>query len=299
MSTESERDSGPGDSGPDDVHAARDAERLPARREINAAEFETVIRRATELQLGADRVPDSLNDAEVLRIGEEVGLEGRHVRQALAELRAADLLPARPRDTGLAARLWGEASVQASRVVPGDPHEVFRALEGYLRHREALTPLRDQADRQVWEPASDLASKLQRSFDFSGHGYELARARRIEVSVEGLEPGRSLVTVTADLGNQRAGHAAGWLIPASAVGLGTALGMHFGEAVPILLSMPAGLGPAAALGSFAARRSYRKRRDRVETKIQGVLDRLEQGLSLQGSPTLREKLTNWWEAIID
>ena len=299
MSSEGDRGSGPGDVGPDTGHPIHDGERLPARREINAAEFETVIRRATELQLGADRVPERLNDAEVLRIGEEVGLDARHVRQALAELRAADLLPIRPRDTGLAARLWGEASVQASRVVPGDPHEVMRALEGYLRQRESLTRLRDQAGRQIWEPASDLASKLQRSLDLSGRGYELARARRIEVSVEGLEPGRSLVTLTADLGNQRAGRAAGWLIPASAIGLGAALGMHFGEAVPILLSMPAGLGPAAAAGSFAARRSYQRRRSRVETKIQGVLDRLEQGLSLRDGHTLREKLTDWWDGIVE
>jgi hypothetical protein len=275
-------------------------EHLPVPSSISGTDLEKVIHRAAELQFLRDEVPDVIDEGEVVRIAEEVGLEGRHVRQALAELRADALLLSEPRDSGIAARLWGAGAVQASRVVPGSPHEVLASLEHYLREHESLICIRDQPGRQVWRPAEDLMSKLQRSFDFIGRGYELAKARRMEVRVEQLEEGRSLVTLTADLKNQRAGHVAGWLIPLVAVGTGAALGMHFAEGIPLLLGGPAAVGGTGLIGSFAANRTFRRRRERVEVAIQGLLDRLERGLSSSsGAPSLREKLTDWWESVTD
>jgi hypothetical protein len=279
---------------------AASGEHLQGRAPVSGTELERVIHRATELQFARGEVPDALEEAEVLRIAEEVGLEGRYVRQALAELRADALLPGKPRDSGLAAKLWGEACIQASRVVPGDPHQVLSSLDAYLVDHESLTRVRVQHGRQVWEPSANLVAKLQRSLDFSGRGYELARARRVEVRAEPLEPGRCLVTLTADLSNRRAGYAAAWLAPALAVGLGAALGMHFGEGVSLFLSAPAALGPTAVLGSFAANRTYRRRRARVETALHGLLDGLEHGLpDARGHTSLSEKLAHWWEEVVE
>ncbi len=53
---------------------------------MSSAQLERVIQRAAELQTARESVPDRLNDAEVMRIGEEVGLESQHVHRALIEL---------------------------------------------------------------------------------------------------------------------------------------------------------------------------------------------------------------------
>ena len=88
---------------------------------LNRDELERVIRRAAELQSREGESPEfALDETEVVRIGEEVGLSPRHVRQALADLRAESLLPDLPNETSLAARLWGPGLVRESRVVLGD-----------------------------------------------------------------------------------------------------------------------------------------------------------------------------------
>ena len=178
--------------------------------EISREQLEKVIHRAAELQFGQGDKPDSLEADEVLRIAEEVGLEGRHVRQALAEMRADALLPAQPGDRSLATRLWGEAMIVESRVVPGDPDEVLSRRGRYLADRESLRCVRDRPGQQVWEPASDLMSQIQRGLDFSGRGYELASAKTLTVLTQPLEEGRTLVSVIADISNTRTGHAFGW-----------------------------------------------------------------------------------------
>ena len=180
---------------------------IPPGELLSSAQLERVIQRAAELQTARENVPDGLADAEVLRIGEEVGLETRHVHRALLELRAESLVPGAREDRTLPVRLWGPGYVQATRVVPGEASAVQESLGRYLRSAESLRPVRDRPGLSVWEPASDLGSQLKRSLDFGGHGYELAIARRLEIAIQQLEPGRSLVTLSADLTNERAEHA--------------------------------------------------------------------------------------------
>ncbi len=266
---------------------------VPAPARISQHQLEKIIHRAAELQFGQSEKQDSLEAGEVLRIAEEVGLEGRHVRQALAELRADALLPARPEDRSLATRLWGEATLVESRVVPGDPEEVLARLSRYLADRESLRCVRDRAGLQVWEPAKDLMSQLQRGLDFSGRGYELAKARGLTLMAQPLEEGRTLLTITADMKNQRAGHAAGWLGTLGFFGLGSALGAVLGEGAPALVVFPAVAGGVVAVGSVATAWTVARRRNRLQLSLQGLLDRAETGSRMAtDKPTLRERITD-------
>ncbi|MFO7586664.1 MAG: hypothetical protein R6X22_01190 [Gemmatimonadota bacterium] len=275
------------DDGPEVAPGARP----PARAPVRGDQLERVIQRAAELQFARDDVPEDLTEEEVVRIAGEVGLETRHVRQALAELRANALVPAIPADAGLAARFLGPALVQASRVVPGDPPGVLRELSSHLRERESLRTVREQPGRQLWEPAADLMSKLSRSFDFSGRGYELARCRSLEVSAEPLESGRSLLTLTADLRNQRTEHAVVWLSCLGAAGAGASAALVFGFLAPPLLALPAVGAAVVAAGGYGASRTVARRRARVELALLGILDRLEAGGALgDPKPSLRDRL---------
>lgn len=271
-------------------------ESLPAPTRISRAELERVIHRAAELQFARGEEHESLEADEVLRIAEEVGLEGRHVRQALAELRADDLLPVLPGDRSLATRLWGEATVVESRVVPGDPEEVLERLSHFLADRESLRCVRDRPGMQVWEPASDFMSQLQRGLDFSGRGYELAKARSLRVMAQPLEEGRTLLTITADIRNQRAGHAAGWYLSFGVFGLGSALGAILGEGASALVVLPAVAGGVAAVGTIGTSRTLARRRSRLQLTVQGLLDRAETGSSMASDkPTVRERINRFLE----
>jgi hypothetical protein len=267
--------------------------RLPVPTEVSREQLERVIHRAAELQFGQGESPDRLDSDEVLRIAEEVGLEGRHVRQALAEMRADAMLPSRPGDRSLAARLWGEATVVESRVVPGEPEEVLERLGRYLADRESLRCVRQRAGLQVWQPAKDLMSQLQRGLDFSGRGYELAKARGITLMAQPLEEGRTLLTITADMKNQRAGHAAGWLGTLGFFGLGSALGAVLGEGASAFIVFPTVAGGVAAVGSLGTAWTVARRRGRLQLTVQGLLDRAETGSGMASDkPTLRERITD-------
>lgn len=266
--------------------------RMPVPTQITQAQLERVIHRAAELQFTRGEIYDGLEIEEVERIADEVGLEGRYVRQALAEVRADALAPSRPEDRSFATRLWGEAAVIESRVVPGTPEEVFEKLRTYLS-RESLRCVRDRPGQQVWEPASDLMSQLQRSLDFSGRGYELAKAKTLSIFAQTLEEGRTLVSVIADISNTRAGYAAAWYGSIGVFALGSALGAVLGGGQSAFLVFPAVTAGAAAVGTLGTVKTLARRRARVTLAVQGLLDRMERDSGFATDrPTLREKITD-------
>ncbi|MBT8477744.1 MAG: hypothetical protein KJO06_02430 [Gemmatimonadetes bacterium] len=267
--------------------------RLPVPSEVSRPQLEKIIHRAAELQFGRGETYDTLDVAEVQRIAEEVGLEGRYVRQALAEVRADELVPSRPEDRSLATRLWGEAAIVESRVVPGGSEEVLEKLRSYLTDRESLRCVRDRPGQQVWEPASDLMSQIQRGLDFSGRGYELAKSKTLTVLTQQLEEGRTLVSVIADIANTRAGYAAGWYGSLGVFGLGSALGAVLGGGAEALIVFPAVTAGVTAVGTFGTVKTLARRRARVELAVQGLLDRLERDSGFATDrPSLRERITD-------
>lgn len=270
--------SGRGEDGADASHRSRapgsDAD-LPADR------LEHVIRRAAELQHAAgEGSPDTLSGDEVVRIGREVGLEPQHVRRALAEQRAESMLPDLPEDR-LPLQWLGSGIVRGSRAVPGDRRGVQEKVEEHFRTRESLRAVRRRPGRSLWEPAGGLMSKMQRTLDVGGRGYELAEARSVELSVSQLEEGWSLVALTVDARNLRSQHGVNWVAGSSAVWLFGFAVLEMGLGLPAVLSGP--LAAAGTAGSAAAggRWSFGKKRRRLRLVVSGLLDRLEQGGDLE------------------
>jgi hypothetical protein len=267
--------------------------RLPVPSEVSQEQLEKIIHRATELQFSQGEKHDSLDGDEVLRIAEEVGLEGRYVRQALAEIRADALAPSQAEDRSFATRVWGEAAVMESRVVPGGSEEILEKLRSYLTDRECLRCVRDRPGQQVWEPASDLMSQIQRGFDFSGRGYELAKTKTLTILTQPLEDGRTLVSAIADLSSTRAGHAAGWYGSLGVFAFGSALGAVLGEGASAFIVFPSVAAGVAAVGTLGTAKTLARRRGRVELAVQGLLDRLERDSGFAtDKPTLRERITD-------
>ncbi len=272
---------------------ATSPDRVPEREEasIPSSELERVIRRAAELQSASgESRSDFLDSGEIVRIGREVGIEERHLRQALAEVQADALLPEAPRDAALALRLWGEGFVRASRTVPGRPGRVQARIEAHFRERESLAEIRRRSGRSLWRPSTGLASRMQRKLDLTGRSYDLAEVRQVELAVTGLEPEWSLVSVTADLSNLRGRYLAGWLagglVSFSAVAAAAALSF----AMPVVLPLLAAGGATVGATVWGVGFNMRRQKERIQLAIEGLLDRLEQGGSLEPErPSLREK----------
>jgi len=248
--------------------------------QLSRTDLDRVIRRAVELQF--QETPDdggTLSDEEVLRIGREVGLGPEHVRRALGELRAEALVPALLADTGVLRKLIGEGRIRAERVVPGDAATVEERMVRWLSGAESLHSVRRRAGVSLWEPAEGIVANLQRGLKWGGQRYELALARQIELSVQSLEDGFSLVTLTADVRNLRAEHGGVAIGVSAAVGAGAAIAVASVLLPPIgiVAGAVAGLVAGGAGGTVIGRSSFHQKAERVRLALEGLLDRLERG----------------------
>ena len=93
----------------------------PERR-LTPEQFEAVIRRAAELQASSaedSNADGGVSQAELIRIGREIGIAPQFVQRALAETVDRPVAEASLND-----RLFGGAFAEAGRAVPGSADEV-------------------------------------------------------------------------------------------------------------------------------------------------------------------------------
>ncbi len=234
-----------------------------------------VIRRAAELQArAAESGDEGLTEAEAIRIGRELGLSGANLSQALAEIRGSGA-----GEPGLLDRVMGSAVLQASRVIAGEPEAVRRRLEGYLVDHEYYSVLRRHPDRVLFEPASGALAAFGRAATRAFSRSAILRVDNLELSVQPLEDGFSLVSLLTRLSGERAGFLVGGVLGGGALGgmAATALGIAVDPAAALL-----GL-PLFGGGMYGMRWAYLHGAHRTQTQLEALLDRLEHG-ELPSSP---------------
>jgi hypothetical protein len=238
-------------------------------RKITREQLERIIQRAAELQAGEMDTGEDITEQELLKLGSDVGIPGRFLRQALVEAAAGGA--ALERD--LATRWVGPRMALAHRVVPGDRAALERAVAEYMTEEEALTPKRRLPDRTVWERQKGLFAEMKRGLSLEGKAYHLARAADVSVQIAALEDGYVHAELAADIGNHRGNAVVGAGVLA-ALGVFGAMAVALVPGLQILAVVPllSGLGLASLVV-----RDYRRRVERMQTALEQVLDRLEQG----------------------
>jgi hypothetical protein len=267
-------------------------ERGEEPRRITREELQLVIRRAAELLTDETESDERLSEAQVLRIADELGLPGRHVRQALYELPRRGGPPGSRLD-----RWYGESGVVGTRVVPGRPDEVMDRLEDYLVTRELLQVLRRQGGRASFSPADDAISNVARAVRRPQRQWQIARSRRVLVEARPMVDEASHVRLELDMEPQRKRAAASGIVGGALLGLPLAVGAFFpvdqiffdiaGNAAGLAAGLAAGagtLGASVAGGLAVARSRFRARVDGARLEIAGLLDRLEGGRTLDPPP---------------
>ena len=249
------------------------ADNLPSRR-IEREALERIIKRAAELQAGEMDTGDGLTEQDLLKLGAEVGIDGRYLRQALYEEGASG---AGTPERGFLAKWVGPGHAHASRVVPGDRVTVEQALAQWMTEGEALAVKRRRPDATVWERQKGFMAEMKRGFGVGGRSYALARARDVTVMVTQLEPGYCHVEMVADLTDSRA------VAASVGGGVGGTLGLVGVGALalqgpPALVVAIASIPLVSALVvPLIASRTHRTLAARVQLALEQVLDRLEHG----------------------
>ena len=252
-------------------------------RSVSRREFDAVIRRAAEL---ATRDPDlgdaSLTEADLYRIASEVGLSEKHVRRALADVRSGYV------GGSVVDRVFGPSTVRASRVIAAKPERLTRELDDFLVASQLLQPVRRTVGVLQYRPAVDWASKLARAASFTSRKYYIASAKSVEVQLEEIEEGRTLVEILVDPGTRSDDiMAAAFGGGIGGGGIGTVAAWGLATVTPLGLAI--GIGALAGAGvcggiSYLAGSAHKKKLVEVQNELEGVLDTLQGGESLEPPP---------------
>lgn len=241
-------------------------------QKIDRAALERIIQRAAELQAGEMDAGDGLSEQDLLKLGADVGIPGRFLRQAMYEETSrggAELA------RGTFARWAGPKVVSASRVVPGDKHTLEQAIEGWMTDAEALAVKRHLPDRTLWEAQNGLFAQMKRGLGVGGKSYHLARAHEISVSVTTLEDGYCHVALSADVSNtQHAALSGATAVAATGVVVSIVLLALVPVAMPAFLILPGAIGVGIGAG---IPKVHRRQAARVQLALEQVLDGLERG----------------------
>jgi hypothetical protein len=238
---------------------------------LERAALERVLARAAELQAAeADTGEVTLTEAQIIEVGNEVGIPAKHLRQALAEERSRVEVPV---EQGRLAAFFGSATVFASRTVRGTPAALFERLDDAMQREESLRVKRRFADRVSWEPRGGMATEMRRILNVGGHGYRLARAQEVSATIIAVDAERSIVRLDASLTNVRSQRIAGGsgVVVAGSVtgGILVALGVMAAVAA---LPVAAGL-----VGGYFVARSHAPQVSGAQLALEQLLDRLERG----------------------
>ena len=254
-------------------------------RSLTRKEFDEVIRRAAEIAVSEpDGAGSGLTESDLFRIAGDVGLDEGHVRKALMEVRTSP-----PTGRGPVAALYGPSSVVALRVVPGEQPELARKIDEFMVAGQLLQAVRKGSSILLYRPAVDWASQIARAASSTSRKYYVASAKRVEVRFESVEEGRTLVEIEVEPGT-RDDYMAGGILGGlgGGAGAGVGVGLALAAAGPALLGVAAGVAAGSAvLGGLCWVTGYYHKRRLLEVRaeIEGILDRLETGESLEPPPS--------------
>ncbi|HET6233250.1 MAG TPA: hypothetical protein VFE05_24450 [Longimicrobiaceae bacterium] len=242
---------------------------LPARR-LSAQQLEAVIRRAVELQSGPGAADEGTSEAEVVRIGRELGLAPDVVRRAIGEVRAQV-----PAETGVMAKVMGPGVIRAARTIRKPAAPTGLHVERYLIECEYMVVQRRFPDRTRYVRASGAAAAVGRAMSRVGARHQQLQVRELDVAVSYVDDDSCLIELSTSMTGARAGMAAGGLAVGTAsggmVGLATVIALH--AAAPLLL---VGL-PVTAAVMYGMKVGYGSMVERTHTEMEALLDRLERG----------------------
>lgn len=231
-------------------------------------ELEAVIRRALELQAGAaGGGSDGVPAADVVRIGQELGLEPAAVRRAMAEVHGRP-----PEERRALDGMVGAATVRASRVVQRPATAVGPQLDRHLKEAELMVAQRRHAGRTRYVQDSSVAAGITRFTRSLSRSSQPLDVKQLDVAVSPLDPGSCLVELSVNLATTRGGLLAGVFGSSSVLAAGWA-GTVWATPIadPLML-----VGIPVVAGAWAGMRAiYRAISRSREEKLELLLDRLE------------------------
>ena len=251
-----------------DANKSEGGSHLPAHR-LSSQELEAVIRRAVELQSAVGGTDEGISEAEVVRIGHELGLEPTHVRRAINDVRSQP-----EEEQGLVAGMMGPGRIRAGRTILGSADEIRRLVEDYLVRCEYMMVQRRFPDRTRYLRDSSIAAGFGRMARQFGVREPRLDIKELDVAVLPVDDETAFVELSVNLAGDRTGYVAGGAVAGTLTSVPPAVFALF-TAAPDLLAL-AGI-PIFGAWMLGMRAGYRYTTRQTQEKLESFLDRLQHG----------------------
>ncbi len=260
---------------------------MSSKPTLSRRDFDEVMRRASELAATEPGAPDEeFTEAELVRIGREVGLPDRHVRRALAEFRSDRGRLVRGR--GRIRALLATGEIHSGRTVKRSRAQVHGELDEFMVGSQLLQRVRQREDLLQYRPAIDWASRVARAASSTSRQHYVAASRLVEARLDELGPDSTQVDIVVDpgmAGKYRTGAVLGGGTTGAAVGIGVSTGLALLATLPVAVAggLAAGIVSAVAVMSMVAL-GFERRLGEVRLEVEGILDGLESDGGLEPPP---------------
>lgn len=247
---------------------------------LSRRDFDEVMRRASELAAAEPGgSEEEFTEAELVRIGREVGLADRHVRSALAEFRS---------DRGRMRSLLATGEIRSGRTVERPRARVRSELDDFMVGGQLLQRVRQREDLLQYRPAVDWASRVARAASSTSRQHYVAASRMVEVRLDELGPDSTQVDIVVDpgmAGKYRTGAVLGGGMAGVAAGIGVGVGLALLATLPVAAAggIAVGVVVAVAVAGLVAR-GFQRRLGEVHLEVEGILDGLESDGGLEPPP---------------
>jgi hypothetical protein len=162
-------------------------------------------------------------------------------------------------------------------------------MDEFFVATQLLQRVRRGSDVLQYRPAVDWASQLARAASFTSRKYYVASAKSVEVHLEKVDDERTAVELFVDPGT-RGDNVAGAALGGGGAGLAAGFGIGFAAIASggiALLAVPLGVAVGAGVAggvTWAVGVSHKKKLLEVQAELEGLLDRMELGESLEPPP---------------
>ena len=215
---------------------------MSGKATLSRRDFDEVMRRASELAAAEPGGSDEeFTEAELVRIGREVGLADRHVRSALAEFRSG---------RGRMRSLLATGEIRSGRMVERPRARVRNELDDFMVGGQLLQRVRQRDDLLQYRPAVDWASRVARAASSTSRQHYVAASRMVEVRLDELAPDSTQVDIVVDpglAGKYRTGAVLGGGVAGAAAGVGVGVGLALLATLPVAVAGGMAVGVAVAV----------------------------------------------------
>jgi len=258
-------------------------------QQLAGEDVERILERAIALQMDSADAPRGSMDAAALgRIADELGIDRRHLRAAMAE----ELVRIQKEEPGWLARNLMPDRIAESRIVTASPDRVRAVLDYWLGRHEGLRKYSDSVEGSRWHRDGSPITAIRHVFNMAQGDGSLRSARSVNDTIRPFTVGTQVVSIEADTSNLR--RLAVGLLIGSGILAGAAAGIAAGAdpGGPGLNSVAAGVGVAAlAGGGFWL--GFRMWADKLRRGVGRVADAVAHPHLIQAEESVPKRLSRF------